>query len=142
MVHPAPADLSGVALFAGVPADELARLAEQFDVEEFLAGHSLARVGDHGYTFFVLAEGTARVEVDGETVEHLGPGSAFGEMAFFASNSRRTATVVAETPVRVLTLFGVDFRTMQAHYPQVAERIERLHTERSARDSAHTGEAL
>ena len=33
----------------------------------------------NGYTFFVLADGTAAVSSEGETVASLGPGDLFGE---------------------------------------------------------------
>lgn len=142
MTHPDPAELSAVPLFAGLSAEQLAELSTQFEVNEYLPGQSPVRSGDHGYAFFVLADGAARVEVDGQVVDHLVPGSVFGEMAFFASNSRRAATIVPDSPIRVFTLFGADFRTMSAQYPEVAHRLEQLYTEHLARDQALMGEEV
>lgn len=135
-MHPEVAELAAIPLFAGLSSDQLATLANSFDVEEFEAGHTPASSGAHGYSFFVVADGTARVEVDGEVVERLAPGSTFGEMVFFAPNSRRTATVLPDGPLRVFTLFGADFRMMQSEYPQVAARIRAAHDEHQARDAA------
>lgn len=140
MSHPGVDELARVPLFEGLTNDQLASLASRFEVEEFQPGHSPARAGDHGYVFFVLAEGTAHVEMDGQVLEQLGPGSAFGEMAFFAPNSRRSATVVPETPLRVFTLFGTDFRTMQVEYPQIAHRLEDMYKSHVAHDQSISGE--
>lgn len=140
MAHPEIDELARVPLFEGLSSEQLASLASRFDVEQFQPGHSPVKKGEHGYVFFVLADGSARVELDGEVLEHLGPGSVFGEMAFFAPNSRRSATVVPETPLRVFSLFGTDFRTMQLEYPQIAHRLEDMYKAHLAHDQSVSGE--
>ena len=142
MSHPHVDELSQIPLFAGLSDDQLTELASKFDVETFEPGHPAIREGQHGYVFFVLAEGSARVELDGHVVERLGPGSVFGEMAFFAQNSLRAATVIPESSIRVFSLFGISFRTMQLDYPEVAARLQQLFTERMARDQSLIGEQL
>jgi CRP-like cAMP-binding protein len=132
-MHPNAQELAGVPLFEGLSTTELDQLARHFDVEEYPQGRMPAREGAHGYAFFVLSEGSAHAELDGTVLEQLGPGSVFGEMAFFAPDSRRSASVVAETPIRVLAMFGTEFRQMQQGLPQVAERLQKLVDERSAR---------
>jgi len=62
----------------------------------------------------------------------------FGEMAFFAPDSRRNADVMAETPVRVFTMFGTHFREMQVEMPEVAARLEQLIEERAANHSLNS----
>ena len=133
MVQPDPADLAKVPLFDGLTDEQLASVAERLQVEEYQPGQTPIHEGQHGYAFFILAEGTARAEHDGEVLEHLQPGAVFGEMAFFAPNSRRSATIVCETPITVLAMFGTAFRTMQAELPEVARRIEELAHARAAR---------
>lgn len=125
-----------MSLFEGLNDDQLAALAGKFEVQEFDAGQSPVRTGQHGYAFFVLLSGEAHVEVDGEVVEKIEAGSLFGEMAFFAPNSRRTATVIADTTVRVLTQFGTEFRWMQVEFPEIAKRVEDKFKEHHARDEA------
>ena len=137
-MHPDPAELASIPLFSSLNSDQLAALATKFDVEEFEAGHSPAKFGQHGYAFFVLVDGVARVEVEGQVVERLERGSVFGEMAFFAPDSRRTATVIPETEIRVLALFGADFRVMQGQFPEVAQTVEANFRERHARDEARS----
>jgi CRP-like cAMP-binding protein len=129
-MHPDPDRLSRIPLFEGLSQDDLARLASWFDVEDFEAGRSLAREGTSGYSFFVLHEGTVRVEQEGRTLRTLSPGDVFGEMAFFG-DGRRTANVVSETDVRVLWLFGTRFREIQLSMPELGARLEALARERS-----------
>ena len=124
-MHPDPETLRGVRLFAGLTDEERGRLAAWLDVEDYQAGKHLAREGVSDYAFFVLDRGRALVTQEGQTINTLGPGDVFGEVAFFG-DGRRTATVIAETDVRVLTMFGTRFREMQRDMPDVAEQIEAL----------------
>ena len=128
-MHPEPDRLLNVPLFSGLSDEDRARLASWLEDEEYPAGRSLAREGSSDYAFFVLDVGNARVETDGTTLRTLGPGDVFGEMAFFGEG-RRTASVVAETDVRVLSMFGTRFREMQTTMPEIAARVERLVHER------------
>jgi len=140
MDSPDPSRLALVPLFKGLTDDQLQRLAGWLEVERFDSGSSPVRASEHGYAFFVLDEGRARAELDGQVLERLEPGAVFGEMTFFAPNSLRTATIVAETPVQVFTMFGLHFREMQTEMPEVAARLERLFEERTARlDRARDG---
>ena len=136
MEQPKPGDLARIPLFAGLSEEQLAALAERFEVETFPAGHSPVRTGTHGYVFFVLAAGTAHAELDGQLLERLEPGAVFGEMAFFAPSSRRSATIVPETDITVFSMFGTQFRQMQLELPEVAHRLEDLVHERLERSHA------
>jgi CRP-like cAMP-binding protein len=130
---PEPNRLALVPLFAGLSPEQLTRIAGWMSVETFDTGESPIRASQHGYAFFVLDEGRARAELDGTVLEELEPGAVFGEMAFFAPNSRRNATIVAETPIRVFSMFGMHFRVMQTDMPDVAARLERVFEQRAAR---------
>ncbi len=54
----------------------------------------MTKEGEPGVGFFVIAAGSARVDIGGDTKASLGPGDAFGEMALIDdgtsfSNGRR-----------------------------------------------------
>ena len=140
MTRPDPNGLATVPLFAGLSSSQLSELATHFEVEQYPAGHSTVSTGSHGYAFFIIAEGSAHAELDGDVLERLQPGAVFGEMAFFAPNSRRSATVVADSPITVYSMFGTQFRAMQMALPEVAQRLEDLFHERQARVAAHGGD--
>lgn len=52
-------DLAGVPLFGELDEAQLAQVAQWFHAESAGEGAALVGEGAHGYTFFVLAEGTA-----------------------------------------------------------------------------------
>lgn len=71
----------------------------------------LARAGEPLARLFVIATGRAGVEVNGERVTELGPGSLVGEMSFLTDAIPR-ASVLATEPMRVL---GWDKATLRAY---------------------------
>ena len=110
-------------------------LARRFQVEEFETGRRLVTEGRPGYTFYAIAQGHVAVEHDGRTVRELGPGDHVGEIAIIGQG-RRTATVVATEPVVAWTLFGTEFRVLQAERPDVASALEDAMAKQLAADSA------
>ena len=61
------------------------------------------RQGDLGAELLLILDGTARVEMDGRTVEEVGPNRVLGEMALIDSEPR-SASVVATTPCSLLVV--------------------------------------
>jgi voltage-gated potassium channel len=116
-------DLVGVPLFADLEPDEREALASWFEIQEVSADVKLTGEGASGYSFFVIREGTATVTIDGNEVRILEPGDFFGELAILG-DGRRTATVTTASPVRVLVLFGTEFRQLQQKCPELAAQIE------------------
>ena len=62
-------------------------------------GDVLFSQGDEGTDLFLVLDGVASVEVDGNVVAEIGPGAVMGERAVI-EGGRRTATVRAVTPLR------------------------------------------
>ena len=75
------------------------------------SGKELARQGEFGQEFFVIVDGTAEVVRDDARIAELGPGDFFGEMALL-EEERRTATVRAASPMRVLVMTRQNFRSL------------------------------
>ena len=59
---------------------------------------------------------------DGEHVATLGPGDFFGEIGLLETE-RRTASVVATTPMEVIVMFQPEFAQMTKELPTVADQI-------------------
>jgi CRP-like cAMP-binding protein len=123
------AQLARLPLFSQLSRHErrqVARWADEVDVAE---GRTLATQGEFGYEFFVIEEGTADVLKDGARVRTLGPGDFFGEIALLETE-RRTATVTATSPMRLVVMTRRDFRHMAKEMPEVAARLEQAIRER------------
>jgi CRP/FNR family cyclic AMP-dependent transcriptional regulator len=122
-MNPDPARLRALPLFAALDDDECVRLSGWVDEQHVEAGREVTPVGAAGYMFFVVEEGAAAVVRDGESIRELGPGDFFGEIAIL-DGGRRTASVVATSPMRLLAMFGADFRRLESELPAVAARIK------------------
>jgi CRP/FNR family cyclic AMP-dependent transcriptional regulator len=126
--------LKRVPLFAGCSKSELRELAKTADELDLREGTVLTREGRPGREFFVLVEGTARVSKAGRKIAELGAGEWFGEIALI-TNSPRTATVTATSPVDVLVITDRRFRTLVETMPSIALKVLSCVGERLARDA-------
>jgi drug/metabolite transporter (DMT)-like permease len=110
----------------------LARLAHAIDVS---AGESLVRQGAPAGAFFVIERGRASVARDREHVRDLGPGDFFGEVALLRGGAR-TASVVAESDVRVRVIPRREFARALSSLPRVARSVSEAAVERLAASPA------
>jgi CRP-like cAMP-binding protein len=116
------ADLRKCSLFEGLSHGDLevvARWADEVDVPE---GKHLVDEGRFAYEFFVIRGGTAEVRHGGEVVTELGTDDFFGEIALLGGG-KRTATVVAASPMRLIVMSARDFSAMADQMPAVAQRL-------------------
>ncbi len=116
-----PADdlalLRRTSLFEPLPIAAVERLARNSVPLVVEAGTTIIREGDAGDRLYVIASGEADVSSNGSHVARLGPGAHVGEIALLR-DVPRTATVVAVTHVRLLSLErDVFLRTMTGHEP-------------------------
>jgi CRP-like cAMP-binding protein len=88
---------------------------------------------DYGTAIYFIEQGEADVLIaGGEATEALGPGDTFGEIALILTG-QRTATVVARTPMRLLSLAGQDFDRIRARVPELEHSLSRIGLERAGR---------
>jgi CRP/FNR family cyclic AMP-dependent transcriptional regulator len=120
-----PSRLKSIPLFESIPEDELKQAATFADEQSIEAGKHLVNEGDFSWEFMAIEEGEAEVLRGGEHVADLGPGDFFGEMGLIEKD-RRSATVVAKTPMRLLTLTSWDLKRM----PSVVEQVRQIMEER------------
>lgn len=121
--------LADLPLFDGMARRDLRRVAALGDVVETPAGRALTTQDDFGVEFFVIIGGTAVVEADGREIATLGPGDFFGELAL-VDRGRRTATVTANTPMRLLVLHTKAFASLLSEHPRAGARILSVMTPR------------
>jgi CRP/FNR family transcriptional regulator, cyclic AMP receptor protein len=128
-----PKRLRDIPLFAGLSKEDLEQLGRWTDEIEVPEGKRLAEEGNFAHEFFVVEEGTADVTQDGNTIATLTAGDFFGEIGLVATE-RRTASVVATSPMRLVVMSGRDFRAMQDKLPHIADEVRQTIIERLARD--------
>jgi CRP-like cAMP-binding protein len=110
--------------------DELAAALSEVNVE---AGTRVITVDDYGTAIYFIEQGEADVLPEGdEATQALGPGDTFGEISLILTG-QRTATVVARTPMRLLSLSGQDFDRIRARVPELERSLRRLGLERAGR---------
>ncbi|HMU79472.1 MAG TPA: cyclic nucleotide-binding domain-containing protein [Microthrixaceae bacterium] len=127
--------LSSVPFFEGFSNDDLHRVVDLSQQMEATAGTVLVDQGDPGTQCYVIVEGQASVYVRGEHVASSGPGSMVGEMALI-DHRPRTATVVADTPMKLLRFGTREFRTLLDEMPKASERVMTVLRERLERSEA------
>jgi CRP-like cAMP-binding protein len=129
-------DTSRIAPFpvlADLPPAELDELAAAMREVEVEAGAKVVTLDDYGTAIYFIEEGEADVLADGgEASQTLGPGEMLGEIALILTG-QRTATVVARTPMRLLSLSGHDFERIRARVPELEGTLRRLGLQRAGR---------
>lgn len=100
---------------------------------EVEAGAKVITVDDYGTAIYFIEQGEADVLTEGgKATQTLGPGDTLGEIALLLTGER-TATVVARTPMRLLSLSGQDFERIRPRVPELERLLRRLGLERARR---------
>jgi CRP-like cAMP-binding protein len=115
--------LAKAPLFEGLSKKELTQLARMTDDLEVEAGYVLCKEGQLGHEFFVVMDGEVEISRGGRRLES-GSQDFFGEIALIA-DVRRTATVIAKTPLRFFVITARDFRVMLDDHPTVERKVLR-----------------
>ena len=121
--------LAAIPLFSKLNETDLAVAAGAASEQEVAAGEEIVTEGDFGYALYAIESGDAEVTVDGGRIATLGPGDIFGAMAVLVSG-RRTATVTATSPMRLIALFKRDVWALERQAPETATRLRALIEER------------
>jgi CRP-like cAMP-binding protein len=110
--------LSQIPLFSNLSERRLRRLARESSEDAYESGDVILREGGRTHTMFVILEGSAKVVRKGRTIARRREGEYFGEISMI--DGRRSASVVAETPMRCLVLYHDDLRRLVLDDPDMA----------------------
>lgn len=118
--------LRRVPLFEPLPPEDLQPIATVAGEEVFSEGELLAERGEYGDTMFVIHEGEVVVlGAEDEVVATRGAGEFIGEMALISSQPR-SASLRAQTHVRVLEIHKPDFEAILRERPDTALALMRV----------------
>lgn len=109
-------------LFADLGRPQLEAIADTDWERWFSDGERVLRRGLGGSGFYVVLEGEAIVEVDGEERNRLRTGDFFGEVSMLLGTDP-TADVVAAGPLRCLEIPGPKLEAFLLDYPRVMFRM-------------------
>ena len=122
--------LKNIPLFADVPEEALAKVATFATLESAAEGKTIIREGGFSNDFYVIEDGTVKVEHEGDHLADLGPGDVFGEQGLL-EKQERSATVTATSPVRLIRIEHWELSRMRSAMPEVVEQLRRKVGERS-----------
>jgi len=114
--------LEAVPLFQECTRHQLRAVAKIAGLFDAPADTVLIRAGESGEEFFLIVDGTARVHVSARKRLRLRPGDFFGEMSLL-DGGPRSATVVAETALRLLVIRRRDFSTLLQTVPGMTQSL-------------------
>ncbi|MEW6166609.1 MAG: MMPL family transporter [Pseudomonadota bacterium] len=131
-----------IPLLSGLSLRQARMFALMSKLEELPAGARVIRQGDSARDIYVVVDGNLEVWVErnGERkiLSTLSRGAVMGEAGYFGQ--RRTASVDALTPVRLLRFDSQDLERLRLRYPRIAaivlRNLNRIQAERLARATA------
>jgi CRP-like cAMP-binding protein len=122
-------NLGDIWLFSACPASQLRKIRSAIEEVDVPAGVVLCEEGSVGREFFYIVEGTATVKRGGRRVTSLGAGRYFGELSLL-DRRPRNATIISETPMKLLVLDQRRFNGLLDSTPGMAHKLLVAMTER------------
>jgi voltage-gated potassium channel len=111
-----------IPLFRSLTASEIADVMTMLRAQKVDSGTVIARRGEPAHAMYLIADGEVEVKLRHKHLR-LGAGQYFGEIAALR-RTRRSATVTAVTPTRLLVLDTLDLHALMDRQPALAARIE------------------
>jgi CRP-like cAMP-binding protein len=132
--------LRGVPLFADLDERSLQAVAVLAREQTRKAGDVLMLEGEPADEFYVIVDGTVRIEHGDRTVRSMTQGGFLGEIALLERRPR-SATATAETDVTLLVLHQHAFDRLLETMPSVHRRVKSAidRRERGERGAGATG---
>jgi CRP-like cAMP-binding protein len=114
--------LAKVQLFSACSHSDLERIAALTNEIDVRPGTTLIREGELGQECFVIQDGTAKAELPNGATRTMDAGEVFGELALL-DEAPRSATVTAETEMRLIVLNSREFSTLLDDHPSVRRNV-------------------
>jgi len=118
-----PQGLKAIPLFAPLSDEDLELVSTFVSEVSVSPGKHLVDEGDYAYDFFMIQAGTAEVIRGGVVVTELTAGDFFGEVGLL-EKQKRNASVVAQTPMRLVTLSHWDLTRLRKRFPEAFVRLQ------------------
>ena len=120
-----------IPLFRSLTASEIADVMTMLRAQKVDGGTVIARRGEPAHAMYLIADGEVEVKLRHKHLR-LAAGQFFGEISALR-RTRRSATVTAVTPTRLLVLDALDLHALMDRQPTLAARIEEAAREKLGR---------
>lgn len=121
--------LKSIELFSQIPGEDLVRVAQIAEENEFEDGQPLMREGELGDSMYLIVAGRVAVKKGEQVVVDLGERECVGEMAILDSEPR-SASVEAAGSVLALKIEREDFYDLMNERPEIAQGVIKVLTRR------------
>ncbi len=111
-----------IPLFSTLTATEVAEVMTMLRAQKVDSGTVIARRGEPAHAMYLIADGEVEIKLKHKHIR-LGAGQFFGEIAALR-RTRRSATVTAVKPTRLLVLDAYDLHSLMDRQPELAVRIQ------------------
>lgn len=122
--------LTRVPIFAKLDANELQAIMDRLHSKHCSRDEIIVHKGEPASAMYFIASGKVEIELSPKPVI-MGVGDFFGEIAILA-RTKRSATVRALTPCKLLVLDARDLNHLLDHSPRMAEHIRKVAAARSS----------
>lgn len=138
-----PRTIQEIALFSGLPPDELKYLADKFNLLEFPAGTEIIQEGYRSDQLYIILSGTVEIfKSGGSPEEHFiasrGAGTLLGELGMFDQDGQHTASVRAVEALQVVAVARGEFEALLRRQPELAYNLVRTMSNRLAQSESKT----
>ncbi len=120
-----PARLKDLPLFSHLSRRQRKIIAQHADEVDVAAGAKIVEQDRLAHELFVIERGTADVFDGDDLIAQLGPGDVVGEIGVLETH-KRTATVVATSPVSAVVMYGPELTALKESLPDVFADLEEL----------------
>jgi CRP-like cAMP-binding protein len=127
--------LEAIPLLAALPSGDRTALAALAREARADPGEVLVRDGVFAYELIAIESGEAELLRDGEHVAQLAAGDVLGEIGAL-ERLLANATVLASSPMRLITLSALDLRRLRRSEPAAVARLQGLLLRRRTRLAA------
>ena len=114
--------LRSIPMFSACSGRELNDISSIVREVDFPAGQVICKEGTTGIGMHIVVEGEVKVQIGGRTRRRLGAGAFFGEIALL-DGGPRTASVVADTDVKTLSVPQWEFKAMLKAHPNLTVKM-------------------
>ena len=115
-----------------IPSDTAQLKAKQksgFQKLHFADGEIIFQSGDVGSHLYIIIKGEVEVIKNNKIITTLKEGEFFGEMALL-SQKKRSATIKAKGPSKILSINKKDFDVLTTHFSILKENLKEIETKR------------